>query len=391
MPGHARPAVRPKGRPRLEWPFLAVSGGGRYGWEMRGPTKRTKYIVVSIAVGLLLGLVLAELSMRVVQYGPDSLLPSVMSSIHPIGTSGMLRASTSLDIGYELRPNLDRLYKKVAFRTNSAGLRDREYAVEKPPNTFRVAVIGDSFTMPAGVVIEDAFHSRVETSLNSAAGEGPDSTRYEFLNFGVGGYQLPQYLATLRERALEYDPDLILIGMSTNDHFYVRMPGRPKKRPYQVKPQSDPFFESALLTWFRRQANASAPARRRKLGMTPASREHVEEYFGKIGRVARDSGVPVAAVFLAQYNWPFTDLVRELGTIAEANGISFIDASEPFVERNPALRIYPADGHPNGVANAVFAEVLERELLARSLVPPPRSQTKPGSAPLGTNPGSSSD
>ena len=85
---------------------------------------RPSYIALAIAIGLGLGLVFAELGVRVYRYGPDSLIPSVMNSLHPIGTSGMIRQSIP-ELGYELKPDLDELYKKVPLRTNSAGLRDR--------------------------------------------------------------------------------------------------------------------------------------------------------------------------------------------------------------------------------------------------------------------------
>ncbi|MFH1799245.1 MAG: hypothetical protein ABH891_00160 [Candidatus Omnitrophota bacterium] len=80
-----------------------------------------------------------------------------MDTVHDISRSGLFQAGDS-GINRELKPNLNRYFKMARFRTNSAGLRDKEYPIRKAPGTFRVAVLGDSFTMPAGVEIEDAFH-----------------------------------------------------------------------------------------------------------------------------------------------------------------------------------------------------------------------------------------
>ncbi len=332
---------------------------------------RTRYIAVAITLGLLLGLLLAEMALRVSRYGPDALLPWVMNSVHPLGTSGLLRRS-NIDILYELKPNQDRLYKKVPFRTNSAGLRDREYDREKPPDTFRVVVIGDSFTMPTGVAIEDAYHSRLERSLNDATRAAGGERRYEFLNFGVGGYQFPQYLATLRDRALDWQPDLILVGMSTNDHVYFSSLEWRLRKPYVVKDRTYPFFESEVLAWLTRriQFGPGGPAQEARL--TPVFREHVDQYFGRLAALARSVDTPLVVAYLVQYQWQFRSLIDEIRLIAESHGLVFLDTSLVFPEQEDlSLRIFPSDGHPNAAANEIFARYLEGELVERGLVPPP--------------------
>src|SRR5881398_2078764 len=50
--------------------------------------------------------------------------------------------------GYSLRPGMEGWYRKEgeAFvRINSDGLRDREHSKQKPPDVFRIAVVGDSY------------------------------------------------------------------------------------------------------------------------------------------------------------------------------------------------------------------------------------------------------
>lgn len=333
------------------------------------------YIGVAVVAGLLIALVQGELVMRVARYGPDALLPWVMNSLHPVGTSGMLQASPIEELGFEMKPNLDRLFKKVPFRTNSAGMRDQEYALDKPPDTFRVAVIGDSYSIPSGVTIEDAYHSRVESSLNAAGQNDGSSRRYEFLNFSVGGYQLPKYLAMLRERALEYSPDLILIGFSTNDYFFVRMPEGFQRKPYREKPRTYPFFQSELAAWYRRQtAPKLKPRAPKQIVLKPHWRSEVEKYMGEFGRLSRETQIPIVVVFLAHDRWQYAKLVEEIEEIATANDLAFIDATEPFPEHpDRSLNIYPADGHANGTAHAMIADVLERELLDQRLVPAPNA------------------
>src|ERR1043166_7700835 len=50
--------------------------------------------------------------------------------------------------GYALRPRMQGWYRKegAAFVSiNSDGLRDREHSKQKPPDTFRIALLGDSY------------------------------------------------------------------------------------------------------------------------------------------------------------------------------------------------------------------------------------------------------
>ena len=58
--------------------------------------------------------------------------------------------------------------------------------VDKPPNTFRIAVIGDSFAEALQVDLDHTFWSVMERKL--AEGWRGNGQRVEVLNFGVSGY-----------------------------------------------------------------------------------------------------------------------------------------------------------------------------------------------------------
>jgi hypothetical protein len=65
---------------------------------------------------------------------------------------------------------------------------DREHEKQKRRGTYRVVVLGNSYTMPRGVPIGDAYHNVVGRELNAKSGRN-----CEFLNFGIGGYSLDNY------------------------------------------------------------------------------------------------------------------------------------------------------------------------------------------------------
>ena len=49
---------------------------------------------------------------------------------------------------------------------NSNGIRDREFEIHKPSNTFRIIGLGDSITMAAGLDLEESYLKKLEFLLN---------------------------------------------------------------------------------------------------------------------------------------------------------------------------------------------------------------------------------
>ena len=240
----------------------------------------------------------------------------------------------------------------VPFETNSRGLRDKEYRIRKPENTFRVAVVGDSFTMPVGVRTEEAYHSLLENRLNR---EQRDCS-YEFINFAVGAYCLKQYWAVIRDKADPYDPDLILLGFfPAND--YAVPPKRLFNRPFKPREVRSAFFKSFALFGVKRFHLYLKGKKERDTwlggGHSESRLEYVEEVFSKIGEYSRRNRVPVLVVQLALSPAP-QDPVR---AIVESEGMHFADVS--FLFEGKRMRDYillPINSHPNAEANKLFAD-----------------------------------
>jgi hypothetical protein len=120
--------------------------------------------------------------------------------------------------GYSLWPGVEGRYRREGeayVQINSDGLRDREHAKEKPANTLRVAVVGDSYAEAFQVEREKAFWSVLETKLKDCPALGGQEV--EVINFGVSGYGTAQELLTLREKVWGYSPDVVLLAVTTNN------------------------------------------------------------------------------------------------------------------------------------------------------------------------------
>ena len=140
-------------------------------------SRRKKFVIklVLIFVSLCVGLFVAEIALRVAGYTfPTFYTPDAAR-------------------GYALQPGMRGWYRKEGesyVQVNSDGLRDREHARQKPPNTFRVAVLGDSYAEALQVPVEAAFWRVLEAKLRACPVAGGRDV--EVINFGVSGYGTAQ-------------------------------------------------------------------------------------------------------------------------------------------------------------------------------------------------------
>src|SRR5437016_120195 len=116
------------------------------------------------------------------------------------------------DVGYSLRPGAEGWWKKEGVtyvKINSHGFRDREHAIAKPPDTLRIAVLGDSYAEAFQVPLEKTFWTLMEQKLN----ECPQAAKsqVEVLNFGISGFSTGRELILLQKRVWQYSPDIIVL------------------------------------------------------------------------------------------------------------------------------------------------------------------------------------
>jgi lysophospholipase L1-like esterase len=110
------------------------------------------------------------------------------------------------------------------FRTNAVGVRNAEIG-EKPADTFRVVVLGDSWTVGVNVDEAETYPRRLEAELRRAF---PDR-RIEVINYGAIG-ATSHTGQRLLPRILALQPDLVVLAYAQNDEPAVR-DGAPEIEP----------------------------------------------------------------------------------------------------------------------------------------------------------------
>jgi hypothetical protein len=152
-----------------------------------------------VLFGLLFGCLLMEVVLRVAGYSyPEFYQPDDSR-------------------GYALRPNMEGWYRKEGaayIHINNDGLRDREHAISKAADIFRIAIVGDSYPEAFPMPIEESFWSVMGRKLEECQFAGK---KIEVMNFGVSGYGTAQELLTIREKVWQYSPDLVMLTVTTNN------------------------------------------------------------------------------------------------------------------------------------------------------------------------------
>lgn len=116
-------------------------------------------------------------------------------------------------LGAKLMPGKEGWYRKEGeayLRINELGYRDVEHELTAPAGTYRIAVLGDSFTEARQMPIERTYWHRLGEALDTCP--VLDGLEIEVLNFGIGGFSTAQAMLSYEHDARRFEPDLVLLG-----------------------------------------------------------------------------------------------------------------------------------------------------------------------------------
>ncbi|MBN2144936.1 MAG: SGNH/GDSL hydrolase family protein [Candidatus Aureabacteria bacterium] len=117
----------------------------------------------------------------------------------------------------------------VSGTYNRFGWRDREWSVEKPKDTYRIAVLGDSFVEAAQVEMEKNFLRLTEDILNKKL-----KNKVELMNFGRSGATQSEEYIVLQKDVPQFHPDMVILFFApVNDIEDISIETAPDKlRPF---------------------------------------------------------------------------------------------------------------------------------------------------------------
>ncbi len=255
------------------------------------------------------------------------------------------------------------------LRTNELGFRDNKTVLlKKQPNEYRVIVLGDSFTVSAGVEFDSTYTALLEKTLNQ------HDNNIKVMSLAVGGYNIVQYEMVLNEVALSLQPDLLLVSvfpsndfsMETYDRNYLVAKGQYKE------PEIPWFKETYVYRAFLWRIDEKFEA------FFKPQKELVENNFrqdavrgwnensaalGRIIKISHEKNIAIV-VALLPHTWGFesqfelTDRIKAFLVDYDTEPVILL---YPFIEsgvEEPDLRVNLLDSHPNNQYHDLVAKHL---------------------------------
>jgi hypothetical protein len=266
------------------------------------------------------------------------------------------RSSASIQTGdwrkYDLRPDTTVVFKGAPLQTNRFGMRDQNYDLAKPPGTTRIALLGGSYVMGAGVPNEDVFEYLLEDRLNETDAITP---AFEILNFAAPGYHAIHSAHRMTYQVPDWDVDIVIVFSHGLDELKNYQTIR---EVYMLKKDIDldfvpPLAASAGITPGTIPFEDYEEAK-------PFAKQLTKACYAEIAQACQLEGILPIFVF-----WPQTGKhdrsaeQSELLALAEQLGYIIVNMGDVYDLYDPEdLRVSQDDGHPNQLGHQLVADHL---------------------------------
>jgi len=262
-------------------------------------------------------------------------------------------ASPNPKIGHVHKKNISEKLMGVTVETNSDGLRDREYPVEKT-GKYRIIFLGDSLTFGWGAEREDTFEYLLEERLSRLHNA-------EILNFGIGNYNTVQEVNLFKEKGLKYRPDQVTMFFFINDAELLKPPS---SLEFLSHSELITFYWSRLRGLFARNGSESGYLDYYSNLYSDKSPGWIEAKAAmlEMKKLADDNHFYFQVVMLPELHelvdYPFKDIYARVERFLKENNIDVLDITPAFKNEKEPMKLWVArdDAHPNARAHRIIAD-----------------------------------
>ncbi|MFO0892653.1 MAG: hypothetical protein U0790_26360 [Isosphaeraceae bacterium] len=276
---------------------------------------------------------------------------------------------------FELLPGIRRMLFGKPFVTNSHGMHSAEVSLEKPADTFRIAVLGASMDMGWGVTYQETYSHQLQEWLNrhgDRRGLG-GRRRFEVLNFAVAAYSPLQRLESFRRQARAFRPDLVIYSATLLDRRLteIHLCEAVRHGADLTYPFLEEFLdESGIEHSGHRVEGERLPALKGQIKEKLATRywDLYDRTIGALAGECRATGVPLLMVIVPRVGKADApparaEPVAHLKAIADHHAVPLFDLTDTYDRHDPAtLEIAAWDDHPNALGHHRLFLALGRAL-----------------------------
>jgi len=347
-----------------------------------GRIRNFLFRLFALGFGLFMALFMLEVVFKILHFieaGKENKLLGQISKVSDIP-----------GVRYEIVPNITTVTPRspVLIRFNNFGFRGPDVSPEKPANTYRIAVLGDSIAFGQPRPYEELFSSMLAERLN----EKPGGKKVEVINASLSGRDTWEEFAILKHRIIPLDPDLVILQICLNDH--VRLPFPKENSTRGVFGEQSWWHYSSLLRALDKRSKKFHKFHLRMIKKLRLDRRSAE-------RVILDHYIDPRQMVNIEPHWPewskvlldFKNLSNEHGAkvlflvfpldyqikrydhetaplltqFTQENNIPYLDLICALGHADPwPLKDYT---HPNQYGHVVVAEELEQFITAHILSP----------------------
>ncbi len=267
----------------------------------------------------------------------------------------MIEPNDSDLIIYTLKPNLDVKFEDVNVKTNSFGLRGPEITKEKPADVYRIAMMGDSFVFGWGVDEDKIFTRVLETELNKI--NKLNDKRAEVLNFGVPGYSTFQEVALFQEKAVNFNPDAVIVYFVENDFGL----------PFFIKNFSDPDKKLVNNSHFEEIREKVDDQVEDNDNIALLKNLDANRTLKKLDEFCQQKGVKLFLVINPNKKVP--ELEKKLWVLNDTKFLKKLSLREDVLSKVKEMNLtpeqlrLPKDPHPSAIKHQIIGEVMAKHLL----------------------------
>lgn len=170
--------------------------------------------------GLLVAIAACLLCLALIEIGLAILQPALTLRQAILYSPSIYRESSfvpfQLKPGYQAATPSREADRDVQLSINSHGFRGPEFVWKKPPGTYRILVLGDSFALNRIVGDEQVHTALLQRKLND---EG-SALRFEVINAGYAdGHSPDSYLAFMQHQGFSLAPDFVMMQYFVRNDF----------------------------------------------------------------------------------------------------------------------------------------------------------------------------
>lgn len=259
-------------------------------------------------------------------------------------------------LSHKHAPNSSAHLYGVHIKTNSHGLRDREFSYDKPTNIRRILFLGDSLTLGWGVPFDNLFTKLLEKRLKNI-----NNQKTEIINTGVGNYNTKQEFTYYKNEGIKFSPEHVMLLYFINDaeptpkytdpviindsYFLVFMWSRIKKILGRF--DSDNNFLNYYSNLYKDNSPGWEVSKKSLLGIRDLAKKNKSKLTIAV--------CPELRVLHPKY--PFLEEHKKILSFLKKNNISFIDLLPIFqkrVKNESETWVSLEDSHPNILGNQII-------------------------------------